>query len=450
MLHRNKLLSIAISFWIFAAQAFAADAPATQPASPWQLCWSDEFTGTAIDPTHWAFDIGNGFRDPKTGDYIWGWGNEEEEFYTDRPENAYVKDGMLHIRAVRESYRGNEYTSARMTTKGLFSTTYGRFEFRAKLPTGQGLWPALWLMPAGDTYGPWAASGEIDIMEARRQEPHRVVGTLHYGSTWPGNTSTGTNYEMPDGGRIDQFHVYGLDWEPGVIRWYVDGILYSTKRNWWSCSKREAPGQGVVNPAPADRNPWPAPYNKPFYIIINLAVGGTFVGKADPRVFPEEMLVNYVRVYKKNDYGAIPPMGAPDEEIAGDNLGIGKPATASSEESEEHAAPMANDGAVKTRWCARGGETPQWWEVDLQRPSHLTGAEIRWEMDGKVYQFIVEGSADDQSWQTLSDQSQSTSTSQTQRLNFAASGVRYLRVRITGLEKGSWASIDEVKVFGKQ
>jgi len=130
------------------------------------------------------------------------------------------------------------------------------------------------------------------------------------------------------------------------------------------------------------------------------------------------------------------------------NVALNKPATASSEESDEHAASKANDGNDNTRWCADSGDTPQWWQVDLQTPTDLTGAEIRWEMDGKNYQYVIEGSTDATNWQTLSDQSNATSKSQTQTLNFKAGGIRYVRIRITGLSDGSWASIFEVKIFG--
>jgi beta-glucanase (GH16 family) len=180
--------------------ALATLGPAATPAEGpegWKLVWSDEFDGTAIDQAKWGFDLGNGFRGDN-GQYIPGWGNDELEYYTRRPENAYVEDGSLHIRARKEPYQGFGYTSARLTTRRddktpLFAPTYGRFEFRAKLPKGRGLWPAIWLLPAKDEYGGWAASGEIDVMEARGQEPGKVLGTLHYGAPWPGNKHTGSD-----------------------------------------------------------------------------------------------------------------------------------------------------------------------------------------------------------------------------------------------------------------
>jgi beta-glucanase (GH16 family) len=277
----------------------------------WKLVWSDEFNGTAVDRAKWDFNEGNGFTVPDTKAWVPGWGNDELQYYTNRPENAYVKDGMLHIRAVREPYKSCQYTSARLVTKGLFGKTYGRFEFRAKLPTGTGLWPALWLLPVDEVYGGWAASGEIDVMEARGQEPSKVLGTIHFGSRWPNNDHSGAEYVFPDKGGINDFHVYALEWEPGVMRWYVDSNLYSTKRRWWSSSKINAKHEGVRPTDLAEQNPWPKPFDKPFYIVMNLAIGGRFPGNPDTSTtFPTEMVVDYVRVYDKaGGYGSPLPPG---------------------------------------------------------------------------------------------------------------------------------------------
>src|SRR4051794_9446486 len=200
-----------------------AETPTTMP-SQWTPVWQDEFDGNAIDRTKWTFEIGNGRN---------GWGNNELEYYTDRPDNAYVKDGMLHIRAAREALNSFGYTSARMLTRGLFSKTYGRFEFRAKLPVGKGFWPALWLLPADHAYGSWPASGEIDVLETRGHEPAKILGTLHYGSRPPGNVHTEADLTLPDNESVGDFHVYALEWEPGVMRWSVDDHVYSVKRHWW-------------------------------------------------------------------------------------------------------------------------------------------------------------------------------------------------------------------------
>ena len=288
-----------------------ASRPATQPSTEvpapagWKLAWHDEFNGDAIDRTKWNFDEGNRLPNGPPG-----WGNNELEFYTARPDNAFVRDGALHVRAIREDYQGCRYTSARLKTRNLFGKAYGRFEFRAKLPTGKGLWPALWLLPQDEKFGGWAASGEIDIMEARGQEPTTVLGTLHYGSRWPANTYVGKDYKLPENGTIADFHVYALEWVPGEIRWYEDDHLYQTQDFWWSCSKSEG-SKGAKPLNESDLNAWPAPFNQPFYIVMNLAVGGQFLGNPDDKTpFPAEMVVEYVRVYDRIEgYPAIKPRG---------------------------------------------------------------------------------------------------------------------------------------------
>ncbi len=278
-----------------------ADRASGPPAADWKLVWSDEFDGKQIDRAKWDFDTGNGDG---------GWGNAELEYYTTEPKNAFLEDGALHIRAIKEKRGGFGYTSARIKTrkpegKALFDKKYGKFEFRAKLPTGKGVWPALWMLPQEEKYGGWAASGEIDVIEARGQEPDKVLGTLHYGSGWPANTHEGKDFVFPQGGTIEDFHVYTLEWEPGEMRWYVDAQLYQTQSFWWSSSGRDGRGNGVNPRRESDLNPWPAPFDQPFYIVMNVAVGGRFLGNPDAAtVFPVDMVVDYVRVYDKTDrYG---------------------------------------------------------------------------------------------------------------------------------------------------
>jgi len=294
-----------------APEPTAGPAPEPIPAPPgWKLAWSDEFSGAAIDRTKWDFDHGNYLG---SGPNQWqpGWGNNELEFYTSRAENAFVKEGMLHLRAIRESYKGCQFTSARLKTHKLFSKEYGRFEFRAKLPTGKGVWPAIWLLPEDEKYGGWAASGEIDLMEARGQEPNKVLGTLHYGSHWPANAHTGKDYILPNQGTIADFHVYALEWEPGEIRWLVDDQVYQTQNFWWSCSDTDGP-KGVEPVNESEVNAWPAPFDQPFYIILNVAIGGNFLGKPDAgTAFPVEMVLDYVRVFDKVDgYPPAKPRGS--------------------------------------------------------------------------------------------------------------------------------------------
>jgi beta-glucanase (GH16 family) len=292
------------------------DNDAAPPAADeWKLAWSDEFDGKEIDRAKWDFDLGNGFFNYDANQWISGWGNDELQYYTREPDNAFVRDGKLHIRAVKESLHGCGYSSARLKTRkkdgtALFSQKYGKFEFRAKLPTGQGLWPALWMLPLKEEYGPWASSGEIDVMEARGQEPNRVLGTLHYGSQWPSNAHSSNEYEFPKGQSIAEFHTYAVEWEPGAIRWFVDGKEYAKQSFWWSSSKRDG-AKGVKPAKESALNPWPAPFDRPFYLVMNVAVGGRFLGNPDKSTpFPATMEVDYVRVYEKpGGYGAVKPRG---------------------------------------------------------------------------------------------------------------------------------------------
>jgi beta-glucanase (GH16 family) len=255
-----------------------------QAAGPeWTMTWHDEFDGATVDPTKWSFETGT--NEPGGPAY---WGNNEKEYYTSRPENVAVTNSILHIKALKEAYGGMQYTSARMKTKGLFSQTYGRFEWRAALPLGQGLWPAMWMMPQNNTYGGWAASGEIDVVEAKGQINNMVQGTIFYGGAWPNQQSSTKTYGLPAGQTISTFHDYALEWSPTSIKWFVDDYCYSTKTSWYS-------GSSSTNL----NAPYPAPFDQPLYIIMNLAVGGNYSG--DPNTstpFPAEMQVDYVRAYE--------------------------------------------------------------------------------------------------------------------------------------------------------
>jgi beta-glucanase (GH16 family) len=245
----------------------------------WQLVWSDEFEGSSVDATKWSYDIGAG-----------GWGNNELQYYTDRPTNVFVANGLLNIVARKEvpQYNSSDYTSAKLKTQGKFSKTYGRFEFRARVPQGKGYWPALWMMPQDSVYGGWAASGEIDVMENKGRLPTMVSGAIHYGGAWPNNTYSFAEYTFPNGGVATNFHVYMLEWNTNSIKWYVDGVLYQTRTSWYSTAAA-----------------YPAPFDEPFYLIMNLAVGGNFDGNPDgTTVFPGLMQVDYARVY---DFVQAPP-----------------------------------------------------------------------------------------------------------------------------------------------
>jgi beta-glucanase (GH16 family) len=252
------------------------------PQGNWNIVWSDEFNGSSIATTNWTFDIGNND----------GWGNNEAEYYTSLPRNVYVSNGFLNIVALNQSnYDGSgcNYTSARIKSEGLFTALYGRFAFRVKLPAGQGLWPALWMMPEDSVYGGWAASGEIDVMENIGSIPTNVFGTLHYGGPWPDDVqSSGPSYNFLPGTSVTNFNIYVLEWTTNAFNWYVNGWLYESQvGNWWSTSTTNY----------SSFNPYPAPFNEPFYLIMNLAVGGTLGGTIDNSIFPCDMQVDYVRLY---------------------------------------------------------------------------------------------------------------------------------------------------------
>ncbi|MBQ8278798.1 MAG: glycoside hydrolase family 16 protein [Roseburia sp.] len=251
------------------------------------LVWNDEFDGESLDLTKWDYQYGNG------GEYgNSGWGNNEWQFYLSREENVRVEDGKLIITAMKE---GNVYTSGRIRTitnsgEVLFGTTYGRVEARIKCPVGEGIWPAFWMLPVDTSiYGTWAASGEIDIMEAKGRLPGQFSCAAHYGQSWPKNVYSGQGYVFEEGTTIEEFHTYAIEWEPEEIRWYVDGECYYTLTDWYA---KNAKGEDY---------PDGAPFDVPFYILLNVAIGGNFDPEADTQntEFPVQMEVDFVRVYHK-------------------------------------------------------------------------------------------------------------------------------------------------------
>ncbi len=258
------------------------------------LIWQDEFSGTSLDMSKWNYEQGYYLNDdPNT----WGWGNAELQHYTDSAQNVFVQDGKLNIRALndpksfpQDPNRYAQYSSGKINTKNHFTLTYGRVDFRAKLPIGNGIWPALWMLPQDSPYGTWAASGEIDVMEARGRLPGSTSGAVHFGGTWPANRHISGEYHFPQGQTINNdYHVYSVVWEEDNIKWYVDGKFFFkvTNEQWYSLA------------APNNPN---APFDQPFYLIMNLALGGNFDGgiSPGPSDIPATMQVDYVRVYKEN------------------------------------------------------------------------------------------------------------------------------------------------------
>lgn len=276
----------------------------------WTLVWDDEFDGSQVDRTKWDFDLGNGFYDYRNHAWVPGWGNEELQYYTHDEENVVVRDSCLTIRAVKAPLHGCGYTSARLKTRRrdgtvLFAKRYGRIEIRARVPWGKGLWPALWMLPVNDTYGPWAASGEIDLMEIVGERPHEVLNSIHFGCAYPKRSLITTTYALPGGKQVSDWHTYAVEWEPGRIRFYVDDVQTCDYDHWW-CSSRMADGAGVMPGGEAELEPWPAPFDQPFYLLMNVAVGGNFPGVPNAHTqFPAELVIDYVRVYDK--VGGYPP-----------------------------------------------------------------------------------------------------------------------------------------------
>jgi beta-glucanase (GH16 family) len=280
---------VVLSFLLFVNLPFGSAGSTTPTAilsnpAVWNLVWRDEFdgpNGSGVDPTKWVTETGGS-----------GWGNKELEYYTNRLLNAHIENGALVIKALQETYTGPDavtrnYTSARLKTQGKFSLTYGRIEARLKIPYGQGIWPAFWMLGTDIGQVGWPACGEMDIMENIGREPSMVHGTIH-GLGYSGGNGLGGSYSLSNGRRFaDDFHTFAIEWEPNVIRFYVDGLLYKTR-------------------TPADlpaNSSWV--FAHPFFILLNVAVGGSWPGNPDAStVFPQTMTVDYVRVYQRGSLGS--------------------------------------------------------------------------------------------------------------------------------------------------
>ena len=227
-----------------------------------KLVWADEFNKDGLpDSTKWGYDLGAG-----------GWGNNEAEYYTSRAENAVVKGGLLKINLIMENYNGSAYTSARLLTKNKFSFTYGRVEARAKLTTGGGTWPAIWMLGNDPNNVGWPGMGEIDIMEHLGNQLNTIYGTLHYPGRAGGNADGGTRVIS---NAATEFHLYSVEWNAAAVKIYVDGQLI----------------HAVTNSASL-------PFNHDFFLIMNMAMGGNFGGAIDPAVTKATMEVDYIRVYQ--------------------------------------------------------------------------------------------------------------------------------------------------------
>jgi len=274
-------LSLYLTAFVLTVSLLGCDLDETQEVVTLSnLVWEDNFdVDGAPDASKWAFEIGDG-----TAQGIPGWGNNELQYYTDRPENVSVENGVLKITARQESFEGSGYTSARLITKGLFQQKYGRFEARVKLPTGQGLWPAFWLLGDDSNGDIWPQIGEIDVMEYLGDEPTQIFGTIH-GPQYSGGESISKEYVL-DADRFDTgFHIFGIEWTPNVINFYVDDKLYQTLKPADVEEETNGEGEWVFD-------------DREFYMILNMAVGGNLPGPPNAdTMFPQTMYVDYVRVY---------------------------------------------------------------------------------------------------------------------------------------------------------
>ena len=321
MAGRRKARSLAAALLMAGGFAGSSAAPpADQPAAPaprvaplegagWELVWADEFDGTALDRSKWTPEVS-----------CWGGGNNERQCYLDRPENIAVEDGLLLLKARKERHSGpslppeladydnpsvtQSHTSGKVRTIGLHAWRYGRFEVRAKVPAGQGTWPAVWMMPQDNAYGRWPRSGEIDILEAVNigakcktceggRGENRTISALHFGDFPPKNRFVDHRNTLPDLALpSDDFHVYAVEWGEGLIRFLVDNRVHLTvTASEWSTASRLARG----NPA--------APFDQPFYIMANLAVGGRLSEENNAKgvaadSFPAQFAIDWIRVYR--------------------------------------------------------------------------------------------------------------------------------------------------------
>ncbi len=322
----------------------------------WVLVWRDEFDATELDRSLWDVEVN-----------AWGGGNNELQYYTDRPENIRLEDGALIIEAHEESYTGAEgtrsYTSGRVRTRGNGDWTHGRFEARLKVPTGQGMWSAFWMLPTDDAYGGWAASGEIDVMELLGHQPDTVYGTLHYGGSWPNNTHTGAPFTSPSP-YSDDFHEFAVEWTEDAFHWFVDGVLVQTQTTWYS-----------------DGGAFPAPFDQRFHILLNLAVGGDWPGSPDATTtFPQQLVVDHVRVYKPDDEDPTPETTTLTVD------------TSCTTEAPQPAATVALTGPEYGSWdpgaaLAATDNGDGSWQVTIPTPS--TSMEYLWIVNG-VYEPLVD------------------------------------------------------------
>ena len=256
----------------------------TPLSQQWVTVWKDDFEGNSIDRSKWSNEV-NGY----------GGGNNELQYYSAAPKYAFVKDGNLNISVYRDAHTTSDgktqpYSSARLHTRYRGEWTYGRIEIRAKIPSGEGIWPALWMLPTNSPYGGWASGGEIDIVESKGSAGNKTIGTLHFGDNWPKNAYKGGETKFSGKNAAEDFHTYIVEWKKDEITWFLNGKKWQTikKEDWFSATAKRSDT---------------APFDSPFHLIFNVAVGGHFFGgtKQDPKnlpdsAFPQTLQIDYVKV----------------------------------------------------------------------------------------------------------------------------------------------------------
>ncbi|MEQ8771099.1 MAG: family 16 glycosylhydrolase [Phycisphaerales bacterium] len=374
-------------------------------AQSWDLVWEDNFDGFELDTTKWEYMYGTG------SDYgLEGWGNNELQYYTDSPNNVRVVGGILQITARRENFMSSQYTSGRIRSLNKGDFQYGRIEMRAIIPDAQGVWPAFWMLPTNSPYGGWPMSGEIDIMESTN-DADRIHGTIHFGNSWPNNSSTGGSTTLGGTDFSAGYHVYAIEWESDEMRWYIDDVMFSRKTsNEWFSGSSAAAG----NPL--------APFDNPFHLLLNVAVGGNWPGSPNPSDYPVTMTVDYVRVYQQvqSPYTADELPHPVPGLIEVEDFDDGLPGQAYADSDSVNEGGQYRDTGVDIEVCSEGGfnvaymNEGEWLEytidvaetgtyrVDVRNASQITGGEFRFEIDGQpvsqtIYAFPTGGW---QTWQT--------------------------------------------------
>lgn len=324
----------------------------TAPPAKWILVWSDEFDGSTINSDNWNIETGDGSQYG-----ISGWGNNELEWYQE--ENITLADGNLVITAKEQQSNGYNFTSGRMRSDNKVDVTFGRIEASIKVPLGQGLWSAFWMLPTDSQYGGWASGGEIDIMEllnVSNEAENELHANIHYGMAWPLNQNVGDKTQVQN---LDEFHLYAIEWDKNEIRWYIDDLHYAsiTADTWWSYYYDESKGYVSVPEGP---------FNKDFHLLFNLAVGGNWPGSPNAEtVFPAEMVVDYVRVYECD---ALPDSG----DKCGNNI--------------SSAVKIHDPASVYTTAynLFSSGEDSLTWQVGDEPVSRALQAQVAWDNNGAI------------------------------------------------------------------